>query len=333
MTGHIDPTKQAFAEFRGNDRAGPIHMLNLVRLRARANYPDGRQATGAEAYAAYGRESGPVFARLGGKIVWRGTFEQMVIGPSEERWDRCFVAEYPAVAAFVEMIRDPRLSRGGQAPPGGGARISLVDPPRPAGGGAGFGDRRGGTHDRRSIPRFYRKRSARRGKTRWTRPTSRRSSGTSCGDRRSPTDSSSSLVVGSTGAIVSVEFEDGVLQDLKDVLDRLIPRGRDYHHERAWGDGNAHSASARGRTRPRHDGAGHRRQARPRNLAADRGRQSRQSSAGPDGGGDGVRRVTLFAPPCVQSASVDDVIAVAITRPRPKPRLLPAGISVPTLPA
>lgn len=49
------------------------------------------------------------------------------------------------------------------------------------------------------------------------------------------------FVVGSTGAIVSVEFEDGVLQDLKDVLDRLIPRGRDYHHERAWGDGNAHS--------------------------------------------------------------------------------------------
>ena len=49
------------------------------------------------------------------------------------------------------------------------------------------------------------------------------------------------FVVGATGAIVSVEFEDGVLQDLKDVLDRLIPPGRDYHHERAWGDGNAHS--------------------------------------------------------------------------------------------
>lgn len=49
------------------------------------------------------------------------------------------------------------------------------------------------------------------------------------------------FVVGSTGAIVSVEFEDGVLMDLKDALDRLIPPGRDYHHERAWGDGNAHS--------------------------------------------------------------------------------------------
>jgi uncharacterized protein (DUF1330 family) len=107
MTGHIDPTKQAFAEFRANDRAGPMHMLNLVRLRAQARYPDGRQATGAEAYAAYGRDSGPVFARLGGKIVWRGRFEQMLIGPSDERWDHCFIAEYPSVSAFVEMIRDP----------------------------------------------------------------------------------------------------------------------------------------------------------------------------------------------------------------------------------
>jgi hypothetical protein len=56
--GHIDPTKEVFAQFKANDRPGPIHMLNLVRLRAQAAYPDGRKATGAEAYAAYGRESG-----------------------------------------------------------------------------------------------------------------------------------------------------------------------------------------------------------------------------------------------------------------------------------
>ena len=107
MTGHIDPTKEAFAVFRANDRPGPIHMLNLVRLRARAAYPDGREATGAEAYAAYGRDSEPVFARLGGRIVWRGRFEHMLIGPTDERWDLAFIAEYPSVQAFVEMIRDP----------------------------------------------------------------------------------------------------------------------------------------------------------------------------------------------------------------------------------
>ncbi|MCD0417475.1 DUF1330 domain-containing protein [Rubrivivax sp. JA1024] len=107
MTGHIDPTKDVFAQFREMDRPGPIHMLNLVRLRPQAVYPDGRATTGAEAYAAYGRESGPVFERLGGKVVWQGQFELMLIGPQDERWDRVFIAEYPSVSAFVEMIRDP----------------------------------------------------------------------------------------------------------------------------------------------------------------------------------------------------------------------------------
>lgn len=107
MAGYVDPTRETFAAFRAQDRAGPIHMLNLVRFRERAAYPDGREATGAQAYAAYGRESHPVFSRLGGRIVWRGAFELMLIGPANELWDECFIAEYPSVAAFAEMIRDP----------------------------------------------------------------------------------------------------------------------------------------------------------------------------------------------------------------------------------
>jgi len=47
--------------------------------------------------------------------------------------------------------------------------------------------------------------------------------------------------VGSTGAIGTIEFEPGLQEDLPDMLDRLIPPGRDYGHERAWHDGNGHS--------------------------------------------------------------------------------------------
>ena len=47
--------------------------------------------------------------------------------------------------------------------------------------------------------------------------------------------------VGSTGAIGMIEFEPGLVEDLPDVLDRLIPPSRDYGHERAWHDGNGHS--------------------------------------------------------------------------------------------
>lgn len=107
MTGCVDPTKEDFARFRAADRAGAIHMLNLVRFRDRALYPDHRDVSGAAAYRAYGRDSAPVFHRVGGKIIWRGTFEMTLIGPQSEKWDASFIAEYPSVGAFVEMIRDP----------------------------------------------------------------------------------------------------------------------------------------------------------------------------------------------------------------------------------
>ncbi len=100
-------SNETFAAFRADDRPGPIHMLNLIRLREEAAYPDGRVATGAEAYAAYGRQSEPVFARVGGRIVWRGRFELLAIGPEDERWDIAFIAEYPSPAAFVDMLKDP----------------------------------------------------------------------------------------------------------------------------------------------------------------------------------------------------------------------------------
>jgi secondary thiamine-phosphate synthase enzyme len=47
--------------------------------------------------------------------------------------------------------------------------------------------------------------------------------------------------VGSTAAVGTIEFEPGLLQDLPNVLDQLIPPSRSYGHERAWHDGNGHS--------------------------------------------------------------------------------------------
>ena len=47
--------------------------------------------------------------------------------------------------------------------------------------------------------------------------------------------------VGSTGTIGTIEFEPGLLEDLPEILDRLMPPSRDYGHERAWHDGNGHS--------------------------------------------------------------------------------------------
>ena len=103
---HTSFSREDFDLFRANDRPGPIHMLNLVLLRERAEYEDGTNASGAEAYATYGRLSAPVLARVGGRVVWRGMMEQMLIGPQDKAWDLCFIVEYPSPEAFVEMLKD-----------------------------------------------------------------------------------------------------------------------------------------------------------------------------------------------------------------------------------
>jgi len=48
-------------------------------------------------------------------------------------------------------------------------------------------------------------------------------------------------VPGSTAAITTVEYESGALQDLREALERIAPSGREYHHDRRWGDGNGFS--------------------------------------------------------------------------------------------
>ena len=48
-------------------------------------------------------------------------------------------------------------------------------------------------------------------------------------------------MVGSTGSITTIEYEPGVVEDLKRAITSLAPPGREYEHERAWHDGNGHS--------------------------------------------------------------------------------------------
>lgn len=107
MTGHIDPSREAFQIFKDLPRDEPVQMLNLLRLRDQAAYPDGRQAMGVEAYRAYGKHSGPIFQRVGGQIIWRGEPKLTLIGPADEAWDLAFIAAYPSAAAFLEMVTDP----------------------------------------------------------------------------------------------------------------------------------------------------------------------------------------------------------------------------------
>ena len=116
MTTYIDPGRETFEAFKALPRDRPIHMLNLLLYRDEADYPAGHEHagkgwSGRRAYEEYGRTSGPIFARVGGSIVWRGMFESMVTGPADRVWHDGFVAQYPNAGAFFEMIKDAEYQR------------------------------------------------------------------------------------------------------------------------------------------------------------------------------------------------------------------------------
>jgi len=48
-------------------------------------------------------------------------------------------------------------------------------------------------------------------------------------------------VTGSTGAVTTIEYEPGALEDLRHALDRLAPTDAEYAHNARWGDGNGFS--------------------------------------------------------------------------------------------
>jgi secondary thiamine-phosphate synthase enzyme len=49
------------------------------------------------------------------------------------------------------------------------------------------------------------------------------------------------FISGSTAALSTIEFESGVVNDLREAIDRLFPREIPYEHDRRWGDGNGYA--------------------------------------------------------------------------------------------
>lgn len=49
------------------------------------------------------------------------------------------------------------------------------------------------------------------------------------------------FAVGSTASVTTIEYEKGVIEDLKAAIERLIPPDIPYRHDAAWGDGNGFS--------------------------------------------------------------------------------------------
>ena len=113
----ITPTREQFSEFVHGTREGEVVMLNLLHF-AR---PDGENsdrhgseegsshATGAGAYREYSDQVIKMVEARGGKVIWTGRPEHVLIGDSEhDGWDLVALVSYPSRSAFMEMVTSPK---------------------------------------------------------------------------------------------------------------------------------------------------------------------------------------------------------------------------------
>jgi uncharacterized protein (DUF1330 family) len=84
---------------------GPIVMVNLLKFRERALYPDKRDAhlSGREAYLRYAAAATELLPKFGGRAIFAGDVTFLAIGRVESLWDEIVLAEYPDRAALWAM--------------------------------------------------------------------------------------------------------------------------------------------------------------------------------------------------------------------------------------
>ena len=92
--------------FASLDPNAPLVMVNLLKFKDKADYPDGRDSdlSGAQAYGIYGEAVAQLIEEVGGKRIHGGMITNIMLGQVEELWDAVGIVEYPNPAAFRAMI-------------------------------------------------------------------------------------------------------------------------------------------------------------------------------------------------------------------------------------
>lgn len=90
-----------------------IIMINLLKFRDKAQYPDGSIAcSGREAYQAYRKTAAKTLAVIGGELFWQGPVHGCLIAPEGETWDEAMLIKYPSIEAFEKMVAMPEYQQG-----------------------------------------------------------------------------------------------------------------------------------------------------------------------------------------------------------------------------
>ena len=133
VVNKVFPNREQIEGFMAPGQDGPIYMLNLLKFKEKAEYPDGRDTdlTGAEAYAVYSAEVAGHLATVGGRPMFAAKVERLMLGEVEELWDTAAIAMYPSRKAMMEMLSSPDYQASAvhrTAGLAGQLNIELVEP-------------------------------------------------------------------------------------------------------------------------------------------------------------------------------------------------------------
>lgn len=111
----IYPTTDGLQALANNSSPAKIAMLNLLKFRKKALYKDGRadDITGREAYLRYANAMTKIVEREGGRILFMGRIDGLVIGEVGDLWDVAAIMEYPSRAAFQRIVTLPEVQEIG----------------------------------------------------------------------------------------------------------------------------------------------------------------------------------------------------------------------------
>ena len=109
----VIPNEEQMAGFLEGDTDTPIKMVNLLKFKDKADYKDGRQTSlsGKEAYQIYTDEVQGHLEKVGGKSIFLGEVERLMLGEVEELWDWVVIVEYPSRKAMLEMVMDSEYQK------------------------------------------------------------------------------------------------------------------------------------------------------------------------------------------------------------------------------
>ncbi len=103
-------TSDQFRAMRGDPHTGPVVMVNLLKFRAKAAYPDDAEEasenlTGEEAYRRYMQGLVALSREVGSEMIYSGPVVRWFIGEGD--WDRVLIIRYPNRERFIHMITSP----------------------------------------------------------------------------------------------------------------------------------------------------------------------------------------------------------------------------------